>query len=228
MDKLASLSIMYFLIGGGIISALIHLSKLDTQSQIKTKIESAKGQVSTSEKQLQNAQNLEQDKPKLEADIIAKKEMFQAALETMPLTTNHREILEAISNEAKMAGVRIVQLKPKEVKEAPKEMPVVNTRAGAQPKEKPVSTALHDESQYDIELEASYTQLTYLFYLLTKIKNNVGFKNVSVIKKDTAEGVALLSFRAILIAFRYKEPPPPKPATPAKPAPAKPAPAVKK
>lgn len=203
MDKLSSLNIGYFFLIGAIIAALIHLSKLDTQQQIKTKIEAAKGQVATEESQLKSAQSLEQEKPKQEAEIQAKTEIFQTALDTMPSVTNHREILEAVSNEAKMAGVRIIQLRPKDM---PMVKEIKNVKKLKDKENVESSNSFYDETTYDIELESSYTQLTYLFYLLTKIKPNLGFKNINVIKKDFLEGVALLNFKAVLVAYRYKEP----------------------
>ncbi len=203
LNRLESFSTIYFFLIGVVLATMIHMTKQETQEQVKQKIQETKGQISTQEQEVKKAKSLEQEKPKHISDINAKREIIKAAQETMPQLQTNRDVLEKVTAEAKVAGVRIVQLHPKDIQ--PVATSIAPSGAAGAMSAKDKEKSLYDEILYDVELEGSYTRLTYLFYLLTKIKNNVTFKNISVVKKDFAEGEATVSYKATLIAYAYKD-----------------------
>lgn len=182
-EKLENMPILVFLLLGVAFAGYNYMGSLSTVENLQTQIAQLNTQILEKNNELKKAENITSEVETMKEEISQISQSLSRATELIPNSNSPREILTAISKEAKDAGIRVTQSRPEDV----------------------VQSNYYDEMPLSVEFEGSYTQLTYFMYLLSKQKLIVHSRDMDLTLKEIIDGQTSLKMSGKLVGFRYKE-----------------------
>lgn len=175
--------ILVFLLIGVAFAGFNYMGSLSTNEKLQNDISQLNTELQGKRDGLTRAQNASAEIPSMKNEIERLSQSLSRSREFMPSENSARDVLAAISKEAKIVGVRVPQSRPAEV----------------------IPKNYYDELPIEVELEGSYSQLALLMYQLSKQKLIVHPLDMQIATKQVADGVATLKMSGKIVGFQYKE-----------------------
>lgn len=182
-EKLENMPVLVFLLIGIALGGYNYMGSLSVAEGLNNQIAQLNSQIQEKKDGLAKAQNASAEIPSMKEDISIISQTLSKATELMPQNTSSREVIGAISKEAKAAGVRVTQARPGEA----------------------VNKNYFDELPMEMEIEGSYAQLTLFMYQLSKQKLIIHAVDMGLTTKEVVDGQTSLKMSGKLVGFKYKE-----------------------
>jgi len=173
---------VFFIAGLVLLSMYYYVVYDDGESMVQT-TKNAAQELEAARKSLTDVNTVLADYGKFQAEFQLVSDQFQAALEYLPESFNIMDLLKQISDEARAAGVNLINVKPK-----------------------PVETKeFYDELAIDVELEGPFALLTTFLAYMSKQNRIVNVKDVRIDLSKIVDSTPRLNMRGVLVAYKYKK-----------------------
>lgn len=193
VEKISNIPAIVFLLIGVAIAAM---NFLGDKSQIQTLEDNAANlvsQIKEKEGNLKKAKNASLEVPTLKAEIEQLSQVLAKASELVPKDLSAREVIDVVSREAKFAGIRMTQSRPLD---ASRSQSAGVGGASAQ------GIATQDVG-LELELEGSYSQITFFFYQISKSKIVIMTNDFDISVKEILDSQVNLKVKGTVAGVKY-------------------------
>ncbi len=193
VEKISNRPAIVFLLIGVAIAAM---NFLGDKSQIQTLEDNAANlvsQIKEKEANLKKAKNASLEVPTLKAEIEQLSQVVAKASELVPKDLSAREVIDVVSKEAKFAGIRMTQSRPLD---ASRSQSAGVGGASAQ------GIATQDVG-LELELEGSYSQITFFFYQISKSKIVIMANDFDISVKEILDNQVNLKVKGTVAGVKY-------------------------
>lgn len=195
VEKISNIPAIVFLLVGVAIAAM---NFLGDKTQIQTLEDNAANlvsQIKEKEGNLKKAKNASQEVPVLKAEIEQLSQVVAKASELVPKNLSAREVIDVVSREAKFAGIRITQSRPLDISR--------NQSIQGLPGSVAAEGLATQDVVLELEIEGSYSQITFFFYQLTKSKVVIMANDFDISVKEILDSQANLKVKGTVAGVKY-------------------------
>ncbi len=189
LEKIQTLPLILFVLVGVGLAGMNYMSDMESLRVLQNKKSDLVSQINEKTENFKKAENSSKEIPNLKSEITQLTQIYERAMEIAPSQLNGREVVDSVTKEAKFAGVRITSSKPTSQN---------SYRSSGQ-----AANPETEELGLDLVIEGSYSQITFFFYQLSKIKMVLIPKNFDISVKEILDNQVNLKVSGTIAGVKY-------------------------
>lgn len=188
VEKIANVPLVLFLLVGIAIGGMNYMNDISTLEKLQNNKANIQSQLNEKEGNLKKAKNASLEIPALKSEIEQLTLVLSKAELLAPKDLVARMLIDEVTREAKFAGVRITQSKPS---------------SGTAQKDVANQPLAIQDIGLDVDLEGSYSQMTFFFNQLAKSKIIILPKDFNIAVKEILDNQVNLRVSGTLSGVKY-------------------------